>query len=96
MQQSLFYNTIHLEGSKLMAAEEKCESQEQRILSVMPVGEELTAFEVLDLHISKFGYIKESSVRRALTNLKHDEKIKITDKKVMCKDGSPNHKWVRI
>lgn len=88
-----FYNTIGIQGEILFDAIDKAFSQQELIFEFMKRNQnkEFTPFEIHAILFDEKTPI--TSIRRAMTNLQGEGKIKKTEKKVMEKFGKVNFKW---
>jgi len=83
-----FYNTNNSTGQTLVKSEKKCKSQEMAILKHFQVTKQsFTVFEMSQA----FPEFKESSVGRAMTNLKNEGKLRKTGAMKMGGYGSMVH-----
>lgn len=89
MKTKSFHNTINLEGKDLSKATKKAISQEQIVLSLFIEHDKLTSSQVLNLYPEPAPML--NSIRRAISNLKHDDKIVMTNETILGNWGKPNH-----
>ena len=95
---SVFYNTIHLEGDDLVKAEKQAASQGAKITDLLKTNSSynFTKHEVKNILVFN-GFIKdktpESSISRALSDLKKAGKILKLPEKRMGGFEVLNHLW---
>jgi hypothetical protein len=95
---SVFYNTIHLEGDDLVKAKKQAGSQETKIVDLLKTNSRynFTKHEIYKSLVLQ-GRIKqntpESSISRALTNLMKDGYIVKLSGMRMGGFDKPNHLW---
>lgn len=75
-----YYNTTDQRGDVLLKYHSKAKSQEDFILGLFQKKGSMSASEVFKQMPS--AYVPITSVRRAITNLKNEGKIRMTDRRV--------------
>lgn len=75
-----YYNTTDQRGDVLLKYHSKAKSQEDFILGIFQTRGSMSASEVFKQMPSN--YVPITSVRRAMTNLKTEGKIRITNRRV--------------
>lgn len=91
-----FHDTINLPNELFNKANDKCETQEQRIYLLMRSRSAMTPFEVQDIYNFSYPEIPITSIRRALSNLERMGLLKKTEWMKQGKYGKPNHKWMCV
>lgn len=92
-----FHNTIGLSDSDLEEAEATCNRQEERIMKIFQgvskqVDAKMTPIAVHKIYEAAYGETPLTSIRRAMTNLTVQGKLKRGDMKLE-KYGKPNYQW---
>ena len=89
-----FYNTISLKGDELKEAEEKAETQEDKVLDFFQRHSRwhYTPWEVRRL-VFAGSNVPITSVRRAINNLTDAGKLEKTDEKRVGPYGKPSYAW---
>lgn len=89
-----FHNTVGIQGEFLFEAEQRCESQQEKVLTFFKNHPGM-GFTPFDVHKALFdSKTPITSVRRAITNLQRAGWIIKTDMKVIQQYGMVNHKWI--
>lgn len=89
-----FHDTINLPDADFNSANEKAETQEQRIFELMKKRPAMTPFEVMDLYNFSYPEIPITSIRRAMSNLERMGLLQKTEWMKVGKYGKSNHKWI--
>lgn len=89
-----FFNTIHLSGDDLAQAIATAKNQEDAVLAVMADGKLRAPSEVWQIGVDAGRRWLLTSVRRAMSNLEHDERLTKTDVRIPSPHGSFEHCWV--
>ena len=93
----MFYNTIDLKGSELQDALQKTEVNKERIYLLLKyLKGYYTPFQVQAQYNRLFKEIPITSVRRALTDLTNEGRLKKSDRMKVEKYGAKNHLWAAI
>ena len=93
-----FYNTINLQGSNLAKAKKQVETQESKILLFLRANAKLsfTKHEIKTalVNLGKIGgNTPESSISRALSNLRKEDKVLKLQEMRLGEFDKPNHLW---
>lgn len=92
-----FFNTVHLSGQELTDAVKTVKNQNERIYQLLKKsGKSLTPFEVHDIYIKIFGDCPVTSIRRAMTTLTNENKLRKDFNQKGEKYGKPNHTWTAL
>lgn len=90
-----YFNTTNAEGRELRDYKDKALAQQHRIMAFFEVAPEFlyTPSEICRLVFDND--VPLTSVRRAMTNLTNDGKLKKNDKKRIGPYGRPEHCWFK-
>lgn len=90
-----YYNTNKEKDKTLKQSNLKCSTQEETILYLFSVNKKLTASEAWRL-FDKTNSTPLTSIRRAITNLCHDNHLKKTNETSLGMYGKQEHIYVFI
>ncbi len=93
-----YYNTTNESGQLLMEFKEQAKNQEAHVYDVYrSLNKPLSPSEVLFILVNSYIISKDTpitSIRRAITNLTGEEKLRKTTLKKLGKWGKPEYKWM--
>ena len=90
----MFYNTLNLEGATLFDSEQKSVNQESIVLRIFrDERKDLTPFEVQKKLYEMDRHYPITSIRRAITDLTKDGKLRKTTVKRKGEYGQDNYAW---
>lgn len=90
----MYYNTTNLKGDELKTSQKRTVSQEQKILEIFKDRKiDLSPTDVYKIFAFYFKNVPLTSIRRALSNLTKDGKLKKTSKKRLGMYGKHEHCW---
>jgi hypothetical protein len=94
MIQSNFFNTINERGEELINSKKVCAEQEIKIMKIFDIHKYLSPSQVYFFFANR--NVPLTSIRRGITNLTNQGKLKKTEVKVMGSYGKKEHIWILI
>ncbi len=93
-QLNMFYNTINADEDQAYSFAHRNKTQNEKVLYLFQlIGRPLTPFEVHAYYVYNFGNAPITSIRRAITTLTYQNKLKKTGEKKPGGYDVPNYKW---